>query len=119
MTFDDISKWQLLILYGWNFFLAIVLLWLNAKFVSKVDYDEQKTTQETVNSDHNNRLTTVEVMLKHFPTEDQIKDLSLQIARVEGDMKGAVERFRAIDGILERVETAQSRVEDFLLRAGK
>lgn len=68
-------------------------------------------------SDLENRLTKAEGKLEETPTSKAIHELAIAIEHLSGDLRATVERLNGLSGIVERLEKAAVRQEDYLRNA--
>jgi hypothetical protein len=93
MNFDDPKFWLQLGLVVWNIGLTTAL-WLRkpgedaGKAVSKLDSD-MRVMQET---------------LKHLPTGDEVKKLTVDLAAVKADNRSQTDLLRAVQQQLSRID---------------
>jgi hypothetical protein len=86
---------------------------LDEKVTKRLDAIDQKFAERTERNDA--RLTTLETMIKHLPTAEQIGGLRVAISDVAGEIKAVEVETKAIIASNERAARTLNRVEDFLL----
>ena len=70
-------------------------------------------------ADLDSRMTRAESKLEETPTSKAIHELALSIEHLGGDLRATVERLNGLSGIVERLEQATVRQEDFLRGGGR
>lgn len=65
------------------------------------------------------RLTTVEIQMQSLPTTKAVHDLDLSVSKLSGDVRALTARIDGLDDIVERVEAATARQEDYIHEIGK
>lgn len=111
MTFVEfLSDYQTLV--GWllSGLFLFFMLYMKSKFTPRHEHDRLKDDFEKAVS----RIKDVEVKIKHMPDESALNALSLQITRLEGDLRSIQPRFERLDALLERLQSQTDRMEDFL-----
>jgi len=87
------------------------LQWLALAAVGAIAWFRTQTREiETKVAAMDQRLNTLEVHVRHFPTADELAEL-------QGDMKAVKATIEGIDRRMEIVQRQISRVEDFLLKS--
>jgi peptidoglycan hydrolase CwlO-like protein len=108
--FDFVTNFQTII--GWFVSGAaiIFMLYMKSQFSTREAHDMLRTDFDAAVS----RLHAVEIRMKHMPDETALNALSIQIARLEGDIKSVQPRFERLDALIDRLQNQADRMEDFL-----
>lgn len=105
--------------------LFVVVLWLNARYVTRKDFEVQVSTlrvqldqqRDQLNSGAR-RFDVIQTRLEHLPTSAEIRKLNEELARVDTSIHGLQDRIDGVGTTLRSHENRLAQLYENALRRG-